>query len=393
MSRSVRRSARRPALARAMRRLLAPLLATLLAGGCDRPFQPVPENPREPYWIFGYLDLRADTQWVRVMPVRQSLLTDPEPIDAHVTLEEVATGRTVTLNDSLFRFTDERLGGVAYAHNFWTTERLAPKGRYRIRAVRSDGAETTALVEMPADLELSFLNLEGGGDTAWVEIRAERVLLVETWHAMRSASGDPAGSVARRQPPAIETSDPGRRVLDVDGTPVFREGLVDVDRKELHVVTVRSDWPYDPRVPNQDAILPGSMPSNVENGVGFVGGAATMTVPYTRCEVIASRPDRQLACAITYDARSASIAGTLVRAPCGGPHRLAPIRLRETFAGGGAAVLAWRTGWQGEYRFEGIEPGAELVLQPGPGAPDVPLPRLAPGQRYDVGEIRVAAGC
>jgi hypothetical protein len=393
MRREGNRSSGRRALAGAPRWLLAPLLALLLSGGCDRPFQPIPENPREPFWIFGYLDLRADTQCVRVMPVRQNLLTDPDPIDALVTLEEVGSGRVVTLTDSLFRFTDERLGGVAYAHNFWTTEPLHAKGKYRIRAVRSDGAETTALVEMPSDLELSFLNLEGGGDTSWVEIRAERVLLVETWHAMMTLSGEPAGSIARRQPQAIATGDPGKQVLNVDGTPAFREGLVDVDRKELHVATVRSDWPYDPRVPNQDAVLPGSMPSNVENGVGFVGGVATMTIPYHRCEAIAPRPDRQLSCAITYNARSASIAGTLIREPCGGPHRLAEIRLRETFAGGGGAVLTWRSGWKGEYRFEGIEPGAELVLQPGPGTPDVPLPRLAPGQRYDVGEIPVTAGC
>jgi hypothetical protein len=325
--------------------------------------------------------------------VRQNLLTDPDPIDALVTLEDVGTGRVVTLTDSLFRFTDERLGGVAYAHNFWTTERLAPKGQYRIRAVRSDGAETTALVEMPADLELSFLNLEGGGDTAWVEIRAERVLLVETFHAMMTLSGEPAGSVARRQPQAIATSDPGKQVLSVDGTPAFQQGVVDVDRKELHVVTVRSDWPYDPRLPDPDVVLPGSMPSNVENGVGFVGGVATMTIPYHRCAVIAARPDRQHPCAIVYNSRSASITGTVVRQTCGGPYVFTDVHLREMYAGGGGAVLTWKTGWKGEYRFEGIEPGADLVLQLGPGTPEVQLPRLAPGQRYDVGEISAPAQC
>ena len=51
-------------------------------------------------------------------------------------------------------------------------------------------------------------------------------------------------------------------------------------------------------------------------------------------------------------------------------------------------VRRWRTGWQGEYRFEGIEPGAELSIQAG-SAPPVALPRLAPGQRLAVQDLLV----
>jgi hypothetical protein len=343
--------------------------------------------------MFGYLDLRADTQWVRVMPVRQNLLTDPAPIDATVTLEKVGSGRIVTLKDSLFSFTDARLGGVQYAHNFWTTERLEAKGQYRLNAVRSDGAATSALVDMPADLELSFLNLDGGGDTAWVEIRAERVLLVETLHSMMTLSGEPAGSIARRQSEAIPTGDPGKQVLNVDGAPAFQQGLVDVNRSQLHVVTVPAVWPYDPRLPEPDDVLPGAMPTNVENGVGFVGGVATMTIPFHRCTSLASRPDNQISCAIRYNAQSATVAGRVIREPCGDPDALADIHLMETFAAGGAVILTWKTGWDGGYRFEGIEPGAELSLRLDPERPAVPLPRLGPGQHFTVGDISVPGGC
>jgi hypothetical protein len=386
--------ARKPAARRgAPRWLLAPLLALLLAVGCDRPFQPVPGNPREPFWIFGYLDLRADTQWVRVMPVRQNLLTDPDPIDALVTLEEVGSGRVLTLTDSLFRFTDERLGGVAYAHNFWTTEPLQAKGKYRVRAVRSDGAESTAQVALPADLEFSFLNLEGGGDTARLEVRAERVLLVDMIHGMRNAAGEPAGVVIRRQPATHPTGDPGIQALDVNESPPFQMGLVEIGRAELRIASVRSDWPFGPGLSDPDVTLPGSTASNVENGTGFVGGVATWTIPFHSCTVLAARPGSHPPCTLDYNARSASIAGRVIQEPCGTPRQRAEIRLTEVFAGGGAIMLAWKTGWDGAYRFEGLEPGADLALDLGPGTPAMRLPPLSPGQRYAVPDLAVSDGC
>jgi hypothetical protein len=93
--------------------------------------EPFAENAVGPFAIFGYLDLRADTQWVRLMPIRRNLIPTPDPIDAIVTLEHLGTGRVVMLRDSLFAFTDGKSGGVGYAHNFWTTGRSAPAFRRR----------------------------------------------------------------------------------------------------------------------------------------------------------------------------------------------------------------------------------------------------------------------
>ncbi|MDZ7694856.1 MAG: hypothetical protein U5K69_27685 [Balneolaceae bacterium] len=122
------------------------LSSVLLFSGCDSPFEPHQENNRYHFSMFGYLDASADTQWVRIMPVRDSLLYNPGEIDATVTLEELETGKTVTLNDSLFHFSNNR-----YAHNFWTTESLEPSGTYRLKAERSDGAASHATITLPAD--------------------------------------------------------------------------------------------------------------------------------------------------------------------------------------------------------------------------------------------------
>lgn len=372
------------------RGLLAAGLAITLMAGCDRPFEPLAENGNGPFSMIGYLDLGADTQWVRVMPVRPSALSAPEPIDAVVTLQRVGSGRTVTLRDSLFRYRDARLDADLYAHLFWTTERLEARARYRLTATRSDGAASTALVDMPGELEFTYLNLR---DTASVEVRTERLLLVETFHAMRLTSGERAGSSVRRHRRPSPFGNPPTYGVIVDGAPLIQERMVDVRRIELRIATATAAWPPDLAPASPAAGVPDTMASNVENGLGFVGGVATRTIPFHRCDVLALRADTRFsACMFTHDRESTSLFGRVIRQPCGRPHALAEIGVRATFADGGAALLRWRTGWGGEYRFEGIEPGAVLVLQL-PGASAVPLPRLAPGERHAVPDLLVTTGC
>ncbi|MCW9705406.1 hypothetical protein [Fodinibius salsisoli] len=97
--------------------------------GCSNTFEPLQENDQYHFSIYGYLDASADTQWVRVMPVRDSLYFSPRPLDAEVTLENVATGQSVVMNDSLF----SPLQGV-YVYNFWTKMKLEPEQTYRLTA-------------------------------------------------------------------------------------------------------------------------------------------------------------------------------------------------------------------------------------------------------------------
>jgi hypothetical protein len=51
------------------------------------------------------------------------------------------------------------------------------------------------------------------------------------------------------------------------------------------------------------------------------------------------------------------------------------------------------TGWDGAYRFEGLEAGADLALDFGSGKPEVPLPRLSAGERYVVPDLTAPGGC
>jgi hypothetical protein len=383
-----------PALARRTGRFLAVVLASALLIGCEDPFEPFQPDQGAPFSMFGYLDLKADTQWIRVMPIRQNLLLAPEPIDAVVTLEDLGSGRTITLNDSLFRFPGARLDGVASAYNFWTAEPLQPGASYSLRAVRSDGASTSARVVMPADFSFTYMNDRRiGPDYTLLHVRADHVLFVDVIYAMATLTGSPTEPVVLRERWTEPTGVPGTHGFGITASPLERPGLVDARRQEIRVAVGRPDWPFHPGLSDLEVALPGTMPSNVENGVGFVGGVATWTIPFHRCAVVVASPDRGQYCTIHFVAESASIAGRVIREPCGDPHAMADIRLSESYAGGGTVIRSWKTDWDGRYRFEGIEPGAELVLDLGPGTSPVPLPRSAPGERFIVSEISVPVGC
>jgi hypothetical protein len=99
------------------------------------------------------------------------------------------------------------------------------------------------------------------------------------------------------------------------------------------------DDPCRVDLPDAVVTLPGTMPSNVEQGFGFVGGVGTRTIPFHRCGVLAASADRESPCTIRYNSQSASISGRVIREPCGTPYELADIRLTERFAGGGTIRL------------------------------------------------------
>ena len=66
--------------------LLSPSLITLFAlASCDQGFDPALEQEKY-FSIFGVLDLDADTQWIRVMPIRSSAQSSSGEVDATVTV-------------------------------------------------------------------------------------------------------------------------------------------------------------------------------------------------------------------------------------------------------------------------------------------------------------------
>src|SRR5690606_10564943 len=106
------------------------VLFSMLAA-CDQAFDPAQAHDKY-FSMIGVLDLDADTQWIRVMPIRESVESFPSEADAEVHLELLGSGRTIVLRDSLMRYSspNPELEADLWAHNFWTTETILPDTVY-----------------------------------------------------------------------------------------------------------------------------------------------------------------------------------------------------------------------------------------------------------------------
>lgn len=265
--------------------------------GCDPTVDRFQENDLH-YSIFGYLHPSADTQFVRVELLRDSMLIRaPESMDTEVTLTNLATDHTVSLQDSLFNY-----GRDASAFNFYTTTDIEPSTPYRLVARGPDGAEARVQTTIPdsfpaptvptpipdcfpncpflgapscdiADNESRFAMLQIEGIERVVSVRAlyhmEKPEGVWSFGHLADTENIESGTV--RAP--IDYGDDWCHIPEPKPENESR-----LQRKIEVVVAAGSlDWPEFVEMDLETEMLPG-VTSNVEGGVGFLGGIVTDTV-------------------------------------------------------------------------------------------------------------------
>lgn len=253
----------------------------LLLTGCDPAVDSFQENDLH-YSLFGILNATADSQFVRVEPLRDGMLTRaPETLDAEVTLTNLSTNRTVTLRDSLFRYLDQ-----ATAHNFYTTIPIDSGTTYRLQVKGPNGAKSYAETAVPSSGPgLSVLtpvdrigevhcgDLYHGGPTTVVVIRGvERIVSVRALYFQNVVSS--VGHLADTVHTASGTVKV-RIPYYKDLCKISGEGRL--RRIEVMVAAGTPEWPAFLRLDQETELLP-DVASNVEGGVGFVGGIVTDTV-------------------------------------------------------------------------------------------------------------------
>ena len=261
--------------------LVAAVLAVALAaGGCESEFEPF-ETSDAALSLFGYLDVAADTQWVRVSVLRRGVGAD-EPGGVAVTLEHLGTGERTALRDSVFRFDN---GGVV--HNFWTDRRVEPATAYRLTAVRPDGATAAARFETPPlfpepDLEsgLSPFSSPTFPPTA----QSMRITGVEKLADLRIAFEltDPATTVVVGYLDRIQRSPDGAIYLGTNTYADVREALggganapcPGLRRATVFLAAATDAWPDLTGLDAEELALPSTF-SNVDGGLGYVGGVVT----------------------------------------------------------------------------------------------------------------------
>ena len=116
--------------------------------------------------------------------------------------------------------------------------------------------------------------------------------------------------------PFARLSRAGRTLHSCGGAPVFPwvdqrisppPSVAVVQRWDLSVILSGSPWPFPDYVTSSAAAYSG-IESNVENGIGFIGGILRKDVMYESCELL-NRPSTVTHCELTYDARSALLEG------------------------------------------------------------------------------------
>lgn len=355
--------------ARGILSTFAALAFSLSLVACETAFEPLDDSDY-PFSMTGYLDPAADTQWIRVMPLRQTVGTSDDPVDAVVRLEELETGRTIEFNYRLRVISSPVLQDAEFnAHNFWTDEPIRIGHTYRLTAERSDGNSSGATILIPEEFTSTHIRdfspgifwrnvvrISGIPSLAFVfqarTVPPEcgyplRVHLQYQWILERPevAGGDYVASLA--WPPLGKPS----YVTDPPECAPFPLGPL-----MLRVVASASPWPFDASVTDIEFSHP-SVAGNIVNGVGFVPGLLSSEFPNQSCTRL--NPSL-LTCEITYGPDSAVIEGSVVDSCQGNGVDAATVALVEV---GGRWSIDVGVEADGSFRIEGVDPGREYQLQ------------------------------
>jgi len=355
--------------------LAACLGVAVAAAACDESFEPTASSDFA-FSVFGYLDASADTQWIRVMPIRSLRTTSPDPLAATVTLEHLGTGRIIQLEDSVFAFSsasdwDGTFGGVGvvYVHNFWTAEAIEPGAAYRF-SVRREGEEPAeAVVEIPHDYAVEVaISQTLGGEGDELRITGVKHLPFLTQDAYYF---DDCGSDRRRFQWEGRSADDETYLITIQKQSVPSRtgcGVPWVANRELWIVGSEAAWPGGGYSPN--ALGDSALTSNVSNAVGFLGGVLTKIIPYEDCTFQSEGAPIPPTCRLRYGSETAAVIGTVREPRCVGPLDSVVVQLTEMNREP-ARIRTVLSNGAGEFVIGALEPGIPHLAWA--RAPPVPI--------------------
>jgi hypothetical protein len=146
------------------------LFLALLLAACSDTFDPFVESDRA-FALYGFLDARRDTQFVRAQPIVAGTAVDPGAI--RVTSTDLETQETTVWQDSLVRLDDGTLGTA-----FFAIFRPQPGQPYRVEAARTDvpGVTVEAVMALPSRAPLQTAEPVEVGDAITQRLTFEGAL-------------------------------------------------------------------------------------------------------------------------------------------------------------------------------------------------------------------------
>ncbi|HEX6982923.1 MAG TPA: hypothetical protein VF181_09190 [Balneolaceae bacterium] len=117
------------------------------------------------YSVHGYLGIFKESNYIRIKELRSPLVPDStRAIDATVTLQNLRTGESEILQDSVVQFDD------IYTHNFRTTLDIVLETTYRLMVERSDGHTLKATATMPPFIAQTKIMPTGGNCLTYIKV-------------------------------------------------------------------------------------------------------------------------------------------------------------------------------------------------------------------------------
>lgn len=254
----------------------------LFVSNCEQSFEPLKENDQYFFSIYGYLDAAADTQWVRVMPIQEQLYSGSEMDTAVVSLEHLESGEKAVMKDSLFYY-----GHDTYARNYWTTMPLEPDETYRLTATGKEGQSSSVTVTLPEDYPTPVVQTIGDNVfNVFVDV-SERLVDVQSIYRVRQHRSDVRIISVPNMQSAYPDDEGGYRVdikVSTDRRYVSQRvtGDYTLSRAQIFVAVAGPDWVDFSVLDDRVIELPDGV-SNIENGVGYLVGVVSKTIPFYSC--------------------------------------------------------------------------------------------------------------
>lgn len=267
----------------------------LLFSGCNESFQPLKKNDTAPFSIFGYLNTSADTQWVCLAPVREQINLSTDLPERNVTIEHLQNGNTATMNDSLILFPD----GFHILNAWAVTDILKPEQTYCLKAERPDGAASRVMITFPKDFPTPILEIHTIVRTAILTIEGVERLVSVQWRARarvvsESANWDYVRVFRKSMTGNVRQVEPGKYrlrsgisnggfVVGMIPKPPRDDLEVEILDLQIFVASGGSEWREEfSSLEDRNYTLPNVI-SNVENGVGYLFGIVSKSIPFKSC--------------------------------------------------------------------------------------------------------------
>ena len=267
--------------------LLSALIITLLVAiSCDESFEPREENTEYFFSMYGYLDATVDTQWIRLVPVREEFDPKPDQIEAVVTIRNIDSGEEAQMNDSLFN-----PNPLVVYWNYWTTMDIEPEETYEITAVRPDGQSSSTIVTIPPDFPTPIYAVLNGDEIIVVR-GVDNVADVQAIYWIRDSFFNREYiftfshiSDSLQSPFGFEDELlfrlNGNRDLELIARK-FPDTEFLVLQRQLFVASAGPQW-INLYELDEDIYTLADGVSNINEGVGFMLGTITKTIPWAAC--------------------------------------------------------------------------------------------------------------